>query len=148
MNYLKKKSIKLITLVVIITTLLAVIAVTQGLYWVFTGNKALEATNHPFPVAPKIVKPEQTIILDASFCKYTDAEGRVLRRLVSDKTEISAPVVYDSSKKGCQEHVQIPVVVPPQTPPGKYHINYRVVYKTNPLHTVTVELNSQEFTVQ
>lgn len=116
-------------------------------YWVFTGRDALVIHNEPLPAKPKYVKSEQDIELTASFCKTTDVSGRVTRRLVSNQTELLAPTVPENTAKGCYQDLPIKVPIPPQTTPGIYYVNYRVVYKTNPFHTITVEFNSEEFEV-
>lgn len=121
---------------------------TVGLlsYWAFTGKDVLQFKKDPIPVKPIFVKSEESVKLDIDFCKLSSTPGRVVQKLVSDKTELFAPTVTESQQKGCYQY-DLPIPIPPQTPPGKYHVNYRVTYKTNPLHTIVEEINSAEFTV-
>lgn len=130
-------------------TALLVIATIVGIfiYWTFTGRDALVFYRLPLPTEPKSVKSGEFITLEADFCKVTNATGRTVQRLVSDKTEVLAPTVPEALQKGCY-NFPVKVPVPPQTPPGKYHINFRTTYKTNPLHTNLIEeINSEEFMV-
>jgi hypothetical protein len=127
---------------------LASVGIGFMVYWSLTGKDVLTVTNAPLPVKPKVVKSEERIVLDVSFCKQVNAPGRVIRRLVSDRTELLAPTVNESVGAGCYEHLPVPIPIPPQTPPGRYHVNYRITYDTNPLHRgIVEEFNSQEFDV-
>lgn len=129
---------------------LGVVSVGLGVifYWALTGNNALDIKVIPIPVKPVIVKSEESITLDVSYCKLTNASGRVIQRLVSDKTEILAPTVNENLPKGCYDHLPVKIPIPPQTTPGRYHVNYRVMYNTNPLHQGLIEeYNSEEFEV-
>lgn len=142
----ERRQIKVATLVSIV--LFSIGAVVAGLvgYWSLTGDDVLIFHKDPIPETPKFVKSEDKIILDIDFCKLSDTPGRVTQRLVSNKTELFAPTVTETQPAGCY-HYKLPIPIPPQTSPDKYHINYRVVYQTNPFHTVVEEVNSEEFEV-
>jgi hypothetical protein len=126
---------------------IASVLVAIVLYWTFTGQKALEVTNAPVPVKPKFVKSLEQITINVDFCKHTDVSGRVIRKLVSDKTELFAPVTFEQIPRGCYEDLEVKIPIPDQTPPGKYKVVYRVTYQTNPLHEVISEFESQQFEV-
>lgn len=128
---------------------LGIAAVGMGLliYWALSGKDALTASNAPFPVKPIVVKSEEVIHVTANICKLTDVSGTVYSRLVSDKTELVAPTVKEGLGKQCYNDLSFDVPIPPQTPPGKYHVNYRIDYQTNPLTVVREEFNTQEFEV-
>lgn len=140
------KQIRIVTLVSVLLTVAALSAGLLVAYWSFTGTDVLKFNKEPIPVHPKFVKSEGKITLDVDFCKLNGASGRVTQRLVSDKTEIFAPTVTDFQPKGCY-HYPLVIPIPPQTPAGEYHVNYRVIYKTNPLHTVIEDINSEVFEV-
>lgn len=141
-----QRTIRLVTLLTIFLIVVAIGVGSTLAYWSFTGRDVLKFNKEPIPVKPKFVKSEGIISLDVDFCKLTSTSGRVTQRLVSDKTELFAPTVTDTQHKGCYNYA-LPVPIPPQTPPGKYHVNYRVTYQTNPLHTVVEEVNSEVFEV-
>lgn len=126
---------------------IASVGVGLILYWAFTGTDALVIKNAPLPVQPKFVKSLENVVVTVDFCKVTDAPGRVVRKLVSDKTELLAPVVDEALPKKCYNNLPVQVPIPDQTPLGKYKVVYRVTYKTNPLHEVTEEFESQQFEV-
>lgn len=140
---------KSITLLQLIAAILAAAVIVGGgyvTYWSFTGTDVLQFKKEPIPVKPRFVKSEGKITLDVDFCKLSSVTGRITQRIVSDKTELFAPTITDSQPKGCYQYPLI-IPIPPQTAPGKYHVNYRVIYKTNPLHTVVEDINSEIFEV-
>lgn len=129
---------------------LALTAVALGvfMYWGFTGKDALVLKgNEPLKVQPVVIKSQEKLTVFIDFCKVTHAQGTVYLRFVSDRTELVAPTQEENLPARCYDNFSFPVPIPPQTPPGKYHINYRVDYKTNPLTTVREEFNTQEFQV-
>lgn len=147
MNTKPPRVIRLVTLSIIILTIIGIAIVGVVAYWSFTGTDVLKFSKDPIPVKPKFVKSEGEITLDVEFCKLTSTAGRVTQRLVSNSTEIFAPTVIDNQPKGCYNY-PLKIAIPTQTPPGKYHINYRVTYNTNPFHTVTEEINSESFDIE
>lgn len=133
----------------IVYTVLGIIGCSIGvfMFWLVTGDKALDVSNSPVPVQPKFVKSLEEITISVDFCKSTDAHGRVVRKLVSDKTELLAPVVVESVEPGCYKNLQIKIPIPDQTPPGRYKVVYRITYQTNPIKNIVEEFESQEFDV-
>lgn len=124
------------------------IAVGVFIYWSFTGKDVIVLKQGaPLKVTPSVVQPGGKVIMSISFCKIVSARGRITRRLVSDTSEVFAPTEDDTSGKSCYDNAPVPVPIPEQTACGTYKINYRVVYKTNPLHTVVEEFESQSFKV-
>lgn len=116
--------------------------------WSFTGRDAMTFEPDVVPVKPEQVRVGESVTMNLNFCKHTDAPGRVVRRLVSDRTEILAPTVNEAFESGCYEDLQVPVPIPAQVAPGMYHFNYRITYTTNPLHRgIVEEFNSKPFEV-
>lgn len=129
--------------------MLGVIAVGIGflMYWALTGTDVLTINNAPVPVQPSFVKNKEKVKINIDFCKHEDTKGRVVRKLVSDKSEILAPVEMETIPSGCYNDFPIEVPIPDQAVAGRYKIVYRIEYKTNPFHNVTEEIVSQEFEV-
>jgi hypothetical protein len=65
---------------------------------------------------------------------------------VSDKTEIFFPVVKERSLRECKT-IDAPVILPPQITPGTYHLKFRVTYQVNPLKSVVITWESENFEV-
>jgi hypothetical protein len=123
--------------------------VLMFLFFSFTGRDVLVLKeNTPVDITPAVVNPGETVTMHISFCKLNNAEGRIIRRLVSKNGEVFAPTENDTTGKRCYDDAPIPVPVPDQTPCGVYRVNYRVTYTTNPLHrSVPEEFNSEPFKV-
>lgn len=117
------------------------------LYWGLTGKDVLVVHNAPVPVKPAFVKTEEKITVTIDFCKVDKANGTVYTRFVSEKTELVVPTYTDTLAPGCYDNLDFQVPIPPQLTADKWHLNYRIDYKTNPLTTVREEFNTQDFTV-
>ncbi len=142
------KGQQLLNNLALITLGLAFAAIGLIIYWASTGTRALEVSNAPVPVQPAFVKSLDQVTVSVDFCKYTNASGRVIRKLVSAKTALLAPPAVESLPEGCYNNLEVKVPIPDQTPPGTYKLVYRVTYQTNPLHEIVVEFESQTFEVK
>lgn len=116
-------------------------------YWYNAPYKILEIKNHPVPVIPKEVNGLRYVTAIFDFCKHKKIEGKVEVSLVSTQTELPLPDYDEVTKPGCQNGLEAPLPIPPQTATGVYHYHYIVTYHPNPLRTITVEFDTQEFSV-
>lgn len=126
---------------------LTAVALSVILYWALTGKDALVIDHVPLKVQPVVIKSEEKLNVYIDFCKVTHAQGTVYLQFVSDRTQIPVPTQEENLPARCYNNFSYSVPIPPQTPPGVYHINYRVIYQTNPLTTVREEFNTQDFRV-
>lgn len=122
------------------------IVLTLFLYWLISGNDALQIKGK-VAAEPLVVETQKTITLKVSYCRTSWDEGRVIRRFVNETSEVLAPTVAGQLPRGCNSDFPIAIPIPDSVTPGKYHINYRITYQTNPLKTVVEEFDSEEFTV-
>ncbi len=127
---------------------LAVIAVATltAVYWLNQSRDILNFNRYPVPVRPHEVQADAVLVLLLDFCKTTDSVGTVRASLVSSRTEILIPWPNDNSKKGCVNS-QAGIAIPAQAATDKYKVRFRVEYKLNPLRTVPVVIESEEFRV-
>lgn len=126
---------------------LAAVGISVFLFWLFTGHDALVIKNEPLPVQPVVIKSEEKLTITVDFCKVTKAQGTVYVRFVSNRTELVVPTQDENLAPKCYPNLPYVIPIPPQTPVGTYHVNFRVDYKTNPITTVREEFNTQEFKV-
>lgn len=122
------------------------IVLTVFLYWLISGNDALDVKGKVL-AEPLVVETDKTITLKVTYCRSSWDEGRVVRRFVNESSEVLAPTVAGQLPRGCNSDFPIEIPIPDSVIPGKYHVNYRITYRTNPLKTVVEEFDSEEFTV-
>jgi hypothetical protein len=119
------------------------------LYWAFQfPRQVLAVKNVPVPVITNPVAAGGVAVLTYDYCKYIDADGKLYTSLISHKTELLLPLADERTRKACADHLQVPMIVPPQALPDRYHFHFRATYRLNPLREVTVEWDSQEFEVK
>lgn len=129
---------------------LLVLTLATGLllYWSFQNEDVLQVKNSPFPVRTIREHPTANgvIILSVDLCKQTSAVGRVRTSFVSQSRDILLPISEDRGPKGCNK-VEVPVLIPSDTPADTYRVKFHVDYKINPLKTVVEEFESEPFIV-
>ncbi len=126
----------------------AAMAILFG-YWLSQPEDVLVIKNSPTPVRTIREHPmaNGVVILKVDYCKMSSAKGEVRPSFVSSSTEILLPKYEDKQDANCQV-AEVPVLVPPQVVPGKYHIHYRILYDINPIkNNVEVEFDSKEFEI-
>jgi hypothetical protein len=123
-------------------------AVALVLYWNLVPLDVIEVRNQPIPVRPPVNSVGNAEILTHNFCKLTNDKGTVRISFVGDTREVFLPVATENSPKRCNEKVDLPVIIPQDLTPGKYHVHFRATYNPNPLRTVVEEWDSQEFNVE
>ena len=102
--------------------LIAVICI--GGYYAFLEPPFLTYGNLPFPVLTPQVRDGNTVILDVQRCN-ADSKTRVYaiaHTLVGETMTILLPTVPTSIRPGCSQSFSAINVIPPNTPPGTYHI--------------------------
>lgn len=137
---------KIVTYLVYALLALAGIALIVCFYWLATRQDAIQL-NGPVTVNPDTVMVGGTVHVNTSYCKVTNAPGRVIQRFVSNTTEIFAPTITETDKKGCYNK-NLPVVLPPTVTAGTWRVYYRIAYQTSPITTVTEDFYSEPFTVK
>lgn len=99
----------------------------------------------PYQIHPTTVEAGNTIFYVADYCKYQPIPATVNRTIV-DGTVVFLPTTQTNLEVGCKK-TDIPILVPLNTPPGRYHIDITLVYKINFVRDVTYKIRTEEFTV-
>lgn len=118
-------------------------------YWSLQKTEVLQINNAPFPVRTIREHPTAAgvVILNTDYCKKLDVTGRLRISFVSSSREVFLPITDERQEKGCYKS-EVPVLIPKDIQPDKYHIHFRVVYSINPLRNQVIEeFDSQEFEV-
>ena len=108
-----------------------------------TVTQPIKITNKPVP-AGSVVEYE------VHQCRYTDANARVIRRLVSqDQPNLYLPLGATDTQapEGCYTFNPPAIVLPAETPPGNYKIEFTLNFEVNPLQTRSQTVYSEAFQV-
>ena len=117
-----------------------------GLYWMFYPYKTLTVVNSPVPVSPAAISSGEPLTLQLELIKGTSKPGRVTANLINDVV-IDFPVRWIVFPKGpCKRNFLMEI--PKYAPPGEYYIRFIVHYKMNPIRTIDVVFETQNFTIE
>lgn len=146
------RSIKYVSLFTIILMIITVAASTLIVAWTITSSDVLTIKNNP----PKAtihdtcapVLKGKCVTAEIDYCKNIKATGRVRISYISQSREVFLPISTDAQDPACRK-VQVPVPLPKDLPPDRYRINFRIVYKINPIKNMQVEeFKTQPFEVR
>lgn len=142
--------LRVMPLFAIFALIASAIGITVMLYWSLASQDVLEVKNAPVSVRTIRNHPsaDGVIILNISYCKKVAAPGRARISFISTSREIFLPTSPDRQPAACADNQDIPIVLPKDIPPDKYHVHFRISYDINPLKRgIIEEFDSQEFEV-
>lgn len=93
----------------------------------------------------KQVKAGEELVYKITYEKKMDIHGILTRKLINEfkidlaDSPAASPVGKDSDK--------VPIPIPRGADPGKYRLWWSATYKVNPIRTVTVSAESEEFEI-
>jgi hypothetical protein len=115
------------------------------IFWAVYPYKVLEIKGEVFPVVNKTIKQGGTLYFVSDNCKYMDISSTTSRAFVNSIIYY-IPSTTTNVRMGCGK-VTISVPVSKEMPPGKYHLQNIFQYKVNPIRVITVEHNTEMFTI-
>lgn len=129
-------------------------------YWLLRPYNPLELTG-PIRITNKPIPAGSLAYYTVDQCRNTDKVARAIRRLVTDtelgmtseggQVDRTVYVPLGSSDShapvGCYTFSPPPTIIPIDTVPGRYHIEYEIHFQMNPVRDVVVYLNSETFEV-
>lgn len=127
---------------------LTVVCLAVFSYWSFYPYKPLEVLNSPVPIRPPTIESgrDKVVIATLKGCKNGSIIPTVTRTLIGQGAVIMTPSYPGVLSQGCSTLDQA-IIIPPFVTPGTYHWHWRVAYKVNPIRTMAVEYDSQDFTI-
>lgn len=137
---------KFINITACITILLALIIEVTLIYWYVYPYKTIEWKTDKFPVKEKVIKRGDNLVFISDYCKYIDLPATVTRSFINDFAYVATPTIT-YAKKGCNK-MAVVVKVPKELPSGKYYIHNKFTYKVNPIRSITLVHDSEEFIVK
>ncbi len=114
-------------------------------FWLTYPYKPLEV-NGDAQVLQKEVKAGETLIYRLDFCKNMDLPVTINRRFVDGLVYTLPEFSTHNNKVGCKVQ-DILLDVPVTLPEGTYHFHTEFSYKVNPIRTVTILVESNEFDI-
>jgi hypothetical protein len=119
--------------------------VTLTLFWEFYPYKVLVFNTPLFILNKKTIKAGQNLTYTSNYCKYIDLPATV-GRVFSNDLIFSTPAQSSNRPMGCHS-ITVAVIVPHELPPGKYRLENVYEFKVNPIRTIVVKENTEEFNV-
>jgi hypothetical protein len=124
--------------------LLSFVLIVQLLYWWIYPYDLMEL-KQPFKILTPTVQRGGMFVYEMDYCKKTDLVPVVNRQFVDGLVYI-LPVSSSSIKRGCNV-IKNSVIIPASLPEGVYYLSSTVIYKVNPIRTITYEYRTDKFTV-
>lgn len=136
---------KVIIILLAISTIFVATAVVLSVWPYKTVDvvEPIEITNKPIEagtVAEYVVEQ----------CRHTDATAIVTRRLISrSDRELYIPLGGNTSESpaGCYTFRPPAILIPLDTPPGLYEIEFKLEFEVNPIRTIEKRVLSEVFEV-
>lgn len=136
---------KLLTIASLLLIAIAMGLVVVAVYWKVYPYQLLTFNESPFKVGSNVVKAGGVLTYTSNYCKYTDLPVTVSRTF-QNAIVFSTPTEITNRPTGCHT-ISIQVNVPSELPPGNYHLVNVYQYPPNPLRIITIQENTEEFTV-
>lgn len=131
------------TLVLVAFAIIVFIWFIFMFWWIYPYKTSTQI--QPYKVLNKEVKQGELLYYEMEYCKYTDTVPTVQRQFI-DGIIYSIPTDSAQLKEGCGKLVNS-IKIPNSLPVGAYYIHATVVYKMNPIRTITNEYVTEKFTV-
>lgn len=137
---------KLLNTISYLTLITAFVMLCIFFFWSFYPYRTIEWKTDKFPVKTKVIKRGDSLIFVSDYCKYVELSAVVSRSFVNDFSYTTTPVTT-YAKKGCNK-MKVVVTIPKELPAGRYYIHNKFSYKVNPIRTITLVHDSEEFIVE
>lgn len=146
----KENTVKWFSRVAYLVLALSIFTIALIGYWASRdAADVLVIKKQPIPIRTirSDAHPNGVVILKYDYCKNTKAEGEIRASFVGQNSaELFLPRVIDRTDPACGQ-LEAPYIIPEQVVPGRYHLHFRASYKINPIKTVIIEWDSEEFNV-
>lgn len=114
-------------------------------FWMLYPYKTLTFKTSKYPVLNRSVVSGTSLSFISDYCKYIDLTATTSREFV-DGVIYPVPETITNREKGCK-NVIVTVPVPQELPSGKFHLLIHYVYRVNPLRTIVVNHETEEFNI-
>ena len=115
------------------------------IYWLTYPYNPLVFNDFEFPIINKVIHQGDMIYYRSNYCKYMNLPALVTRTFANDILYVT-PSTVTNRPMGCNV-ITIGVSVPHELPIGSYQIKMRYDFRVNPIRTITILENTEEFEV-
>lgn len=132
----------------ILNILLIVILFLLGmvLYWQVYPYNILEVKEGNYLLDKTVYKQGEDFNIHFEVCKNIDIEEDIYGKFI-DGVIYSIPENSSNLKKGCYSTYILGVSIPNNLPEGKYIYEETIIYRVNPIRTITYTFTTPEFEV-
>ncbi len=127
------------------TIFLALLLIFIVGFWLLYPYKPLVLNTPKFKVLTPIVKQGGVLQYVSDYCKYMKLSATTTRSFVNGII-YNVPSIDTNRPCGCFK-TTFQVDIPKELPVGKFYMHLIYKYKVNPIRTIVVEQNTEEFTV-
>lgn len=128
-----------------VTILSALVLMSTIGFWLFFPYKTTVFKDSILKVENTKVKAGGDLVYYVDYCKYTDIIPEITKTFVDGIIYVVPPAV-STTKTGCGRN-KIQVTIPQNLPSGVYHLDLTYRYKVNPLRTIDISIETENFTV-
>lgn len=115
------------------------------LYWFSYPFVPVIFKDPKFPIINKTIKQGGLLRFTSNYCKYMDIPAVLSREFVNDLIFIT-PETTTNRAVGCHS-ISISIVIPKELPVGIYHLHNIYKFEVNPIRTIVLMHDSENFTV-
>ena len=139
-----KRMLNTISFISVVSAILLILLV---IYWLIYPYKTVKFSYPKFPVLNKnrTIKRGDNLFYQVDYCKYVDLPSLVTKAFSNDIV-FFVPETTGNSPTGCHS-VNIQMQVPADLPMGDFHVMLTYTYQVNPIRSVTVRQETEEFKV-
>lgn len=136
---------KILNIFSYIVLFFAFLSVLLVCFWLFYPYKDFYFLTPKFTVANKVVHQGGVVTYTSHYCKNFEHVIAVSRTF-ENKLIFVTPAIINNRPKGCHT-IQVEVPVPEELPVGVYHLSNVFRYDPNPIRTITIVQNTEDFEV-
>lgn len=99
-----------------------------------------------FEVINPVIKRGGTLFFKTHYCKTMALPARVSRQFINDLIFL-VPTTTTNRTTGCHDSI-VGILIPTELPPGRYYLHNIYQFQVNPIRTITVERDTDDFIVE
>ena len=128
------------------TLWLVFVSIAVYYYWNLKPYTPIVFENSPFQVDQKQIEQGGYLTYTVDYCKDNDLSPHVSRTFVDGLIYVTPDEPQPYLEKGCQQK-QFFIYIPKALPPGTYVIKKTYTFQVNPIRTVDIYTETEQFEV-